>query len=219
MTPVSSHTTDEVTPERRENVAIAVLAAGGGSRFGGSVPKPLAPLAGRSLVAHALRAAERSGLRPLVLVVGSRGGEVAANVSPSVEVVSNPRWRDGISTSLRVALELLDERVNVNAVIVGLADQPLVGPEAYRRLAAAYDDGATLAAASYGGQRANPVLIARSLWDSALTLRGDVGARALMSDHPVTDVPCDGTGEATDVDTPTDLAELEARCRSKTASE
>ena len=40
---------------------------------------------------------------------------------------------------------------------VGLADQPRVGADAYRRLAAAYDDGARLAVATYGGARGNPV--------------------------------------------------------------
>lgn len=40
-------------------------------------------------------------------------------------------------------------------------------------------------------------------------MRGDEGARTLLVAHPVVEVPCDGTGEATDVDTPADLAALE----------
>ena len=88
---------------------------------------------------------------------------------------------------------------------VGLADQPLVGPAAYRRLVAAYDAGATLAVATYGGRRQNPVLLARELWPRVRKLSGDVGARALMDEVPVTEVDCTGTGRPDDVDTVEDL--------------
>jgi molybdenum cofactor cytidylyltransferase/nicotine blue oxidoreductase len=104
-------------------------------------------------------------------------------------------------------------------VVVGLGDQPGVGPDAYRRLAGAYASGARLAVATYEGARGNPVLLARNHWDEALGLEGDEGARVLMRRHPVVEVSCDGTGEPTDVDTPQDLAALEARWRSPTGSE
>ena len=105
------------------------------------------------------------------------------------------------------------------AAVVGLADQPLVGAEAYRRVAASYADGARLAFATYEGRRANPVLIAREYWPEAMTLTGDEGARVLFRRHAAVAVPCDDAGAATDVDTPQDLADLESRWRSTTASE
>ncbi len=63
------------------------------------------------------------------------------------------------------------------------------------------------------------MLIARGLWSEALELAGDEGARVLLRRHGVVAVPCDGTGEPTDVDTPEDLAALESTWRSQTASE
>ncbi|MGZ4754658.1 MAG: nucleotidyltransferase family protein, partial [Acidimicrobiia bacterium] len=89
------------------------------------------------------------------------------------------------------------------------ADQPRVGADAYRRIAAAYDGGVPLAVATYGGVRANPVLLARSLWAEARTLDGDEGARVLMRTHPVVEVACDGTGYPDDVDTIEDLQAME----------
>jgi nicotine blue oxidoreductase len=103
--------------------------------------------------------------------------------------------------------------------VIGLADQPLVGAGAYRRLADAYDAGAPLAVATYGGVRGNPVLLARGYWDEAMALTGDEGARVLLRRHPAVEVACDGTGLPTDVDTPADLADLENAWRSPTASE
>lgn len=200
-------------------VAVAVLAAGGGRRFrdrGGDGdddgddedPKPLARVGGRALVSIALDAAGASGLRPVVLVVGHEGRRVARLAPEAVIVTQASGWRRGIAHSLGAALELLDGWVAVKAVCIGLADQPHVGPEAYRRLAAAHAIGAELAVATYGGERANPVLIGRALWAAARELRGDEGARALMADHRVTEVDCDGTGDPVDVDTREDLEGL-----------
>src|SRR5262245_65561214 len=95
-------------------------------------------------------------------------------------VVRARRWRRGIARSLRAALEALEPWAQVGAVCIGLADQPLVGADAYRRLADAYRGGATLAVATYGGQRQNPVLLASSVWAGARRLGGGVGARAVM---------------------------------------
>ncbi len=191
--------------------AVAVLAAGRGSRVvgAGDTPKPLLELAGRPLVSWALDAAMGSGLRPVVLVVGHQGSKVGRVVPQGVSVIRARGWRSGIARSLRAALEALDGWAQVGAVCIGLADQPRIGAEAYRRLAAAYDDGATFAVATYGGARANPVLLARSLWPAARELDGDVGARALMATHPVVEVACDDTGDPQDVDTLDDLRTIE----------
>jgi len=177
------------------------------------------------VVARALDALRASGLAPIVLVVGREAESVQAAAlgadppPPRVTVVRNDRWASGIASSLRAAVGVLEARSEVDALIVGLGDQPLVGPEAYRRLADAYDSGARLAVATYATVRANPVLIARDHWNEALGLEGDEGARVLMRHHPVVEVPCDGTGEPTDVDTEADLAALEAAWRSPTDSE
>jgi molybdenum cofactor cytidylyltransferase/nicotine blue oxidoreductase len=190
-------------------VAAAVLAAGRGERLGGDVAKPLVSWRGRPLVDWALDAAVSAGLHPVLLVVGHRRREVEAASRPGVAVVPAVAWRRGISHSLRAALRALDGWRQVGAVCVGLADQPLIGPDAYRRLAAAYDAGASFAVATYGGQRANPVLLGRDLWPDALRLRGDEGARVLMRSRDVVEVPCDGTGDPRDVDTEADLRALE----------
>ena len=193
-------------------VAAVVLAAGRGSRLAAPVAKPLLEFHGRPLVAHALEAAVASGLRPVVLVVGHKGDAVArlAEEFDGVTVVPAAGWADGISQSLRAALEAVAADVTVDAVCVGLADQPRVGAEAYRRVAAAVEAGAALAVATYDGRRGNPVAIARSLWPAARALTGDLGARQLM-DGSEAEVDCTGTGDPADVDTLDDLRSLEEK--------
>jgi molybdenum cofactor cytidylyltransferase len=197
------------------DVAAAVLAAGRGSRLGGRTPKPLVDLGGRPLISWALDAATESGVRPIVLVVGHGAAAVSRTATEGVVVVRAWRWRRGIARSLRAALRALDPWAQVGAVCIGLGDQPLVGPDAYRRLARAYRGGATLAVATYGGRRGNPVLLARPLWAEARRLDGDVGARALMKDHDVAEVDCTDTGDPSDVDTLDDLREAERRLEAR----
>jgi len=192
-------------------VAGAILAAGRGERVGGRVPKPLLELGGQTLVRRALDAIVAAELSPILLIVGRHASEVAAAAPQGVAVVHASRWHDGIARSLCAAIDAVGPYAEVTALCVGLADQPLIGPGAYQRLVAAHERGAELAVATYGGERANPVLLGRSLWAAARALRGDVGARALMHDHAVVEVDCTDTGSPDDVDTIDDLHALERR--------
>jgi molybdenum cofactor cytidylyltransferase len=191
------------------SVAAAVLAAGEGTRLERTEPKPLVSYRGRPLVTWALAAARDSGLTPVLLVVGSDGDAVGRAAGDDIHVVHAERWQEGIAHSLRAALDALVPELAVDAVCVGLADQPRVGAEAYTRLAAAHQRGAVLAVATYDGVRGNPVLLDRALWPVAQLLEGDTGAKALMKDHAVVEVDCTGTGDPRDVDTLDDLRALE----------
>ncbi len=188
------------------STAVAILAAGRGSRLGGDASKPLVEWRGRPLVAWSLDAVLASGLAPVLVVVGYRADDVRAALGEGgVEVIENPEWEEGIASSLRAALAALTPRSDVDAVCVGLADQPLVGAEAYRRVAATEGE---MVVPTYDGQPGNPVKLARSLWSEALELHGDVGARALARDRAVR-IDCTGTGSAADVDTLEDLERLQ----------
>ncbi|MGH2970340.1 MAG: nucleotidyltransferase family protein, partial [Solirubrobacteraceae bacterium] len=101
-----------------------VLAAGEGSRFGGT--KQLAPLAGRPLLEHALAAVAE--LRPRVVVLGHAAQEILAAVDlQGSEPVICDDWREGQAASLRCGVAALGD---VDAVVVVLGDQPRITPAA-----------------------------------------------------------------------------------------
>lgn len=184
----------------RSHVAAAVLAAGGSSRFEGG-PKQLTSFRGRPMVTSAVEAALAAGTFDVVFVVGG-----AVDLSPAVPVgallLENPQWADGQATSLAVAVKAA-EVGGFDALVVGLADQPFVGPDDWRIVALA-DVTEPIVAASYEGRRGNPVRLARSIW-SELPREGDEGARRLMASRPdlVAEVAC--PGDAVDIDTREDL--------------
>jgi len=113
-----------------------------------------------------------------------------SNLLPAgVIIVENPQWREGIATSLARGIDKADE-LGLDAVVVGLGDQPLVPAAAWKAVAASRSE---IAVATYWGDRRNPVRLARSVWGE-LPRTGDAGARALMRARPelVQEVPCDG---------------------------
>jgi nicotine blue oxidoreductase len=198
-------------------VAGVLLAAGSGSRLGR--PKALVVVGGQSMARRGITLLRHGGTDPVIVVTGATGpdtnlagpGTGESGGDGDVTSVYNPDWSAGMGSSLAVGLGAVPDECA--AAVVALADQPLVGPEAVRRLLAAHAAGASVAVACYDGRPRNPVLISREHWPEVIALAaGDVGARPFLRAHSdlVTEVECGDTGRPDDVDSPEDLARIEA---------
>ena len=193
-------------------VAGILLAAGDGTRLG--QPKATVELGGRTLAERGVGLLRDGGADPVLVVTGAVPVEL-----PGTLAVHNPDWASGMGSSLAAGLRALANGAqagigDVAAAVIALADQPLIGPEAVRRLVAAHDSGATVAVAAYDGKPRNPVLIDRAHWADVLaTVAGDTGARPFLRAHPnlVTLVECGDVGSPDDIDTPEDLARVRAK--------
>jgi CTP:molybdopterin cytidylyltransferase MocA len=158
-------------------IAAVVLAAGASSRYGTDPPKQV------ELLPKVLAALRESSVDEIVVVSG-------AHALP-VESVPCPDWERGPGASLRCGLASLQP--DAEAAVVVLADGPDLDPRAVDRIV---DDwranGGDAAAASYGGVRLHPVLLARAVWDDV----PDEGAKSL----PARLVSCDDLTPPGDVD-------------------
>jgi CTP:molybdopterin cytidylyltransferase MocA len=163
-------------------IAAIVLAAGAASRFGSPKQALLLPLV--------LARVRASSADDVVVVLG------AHDVETDARTVRCPEWESGPGASLRCGLGALEP--GVEAAVVVLADGPNLAPAAVDRVIEAWRElGTDVVAASYGGERGHPVLLARAAWDRV----PEEGARALT---PLL-VPCDDLGTPGDVDSADDL--------------
>ena len=158
-------------------ISAVVLAAGAATRFGS--PKQ------RLLLPEVLRQVRGTSVEDVVVVLG------AYDVETDARVVRCPDWAEGPGASLRCGLAALP--ADAEAAVVVLADGPDLAPEAVERVIGEWRaSGEPVVAASYGGERGHPVLLARSVWGTV----PDEGARGL----PTRLVPCDDLGAPGDVD-------------------
>lgn len=184
-----------------------LLAAGGATRFGS--PKVLAPFNGEPLVRRAVQLlASRCPAGVHVVVGASADGVRAALAAETVTVVPNPDWQSGLSTSLVHGVAALPE--TADGVLILLCDQPAVTAADLDALIAAWlIEPELIAAAGFSDQLGPPVIMPRAFWPQLAALRGDQGARSLLewhSEHTTVPMP----HAAFDIDTPEDLARLEA---------
>ena len=178
-----------------------LLAAGAGTRFAGSQHKLLATIEGRSVAARALQSLLDASLDAIALVSGAVDlSAVLDEVDGDVVLISNERWESGMASSVRCAASWAAEAGH-EAIVVGLADQPFVLPEAWQAVAAS--DG-PIAVATYGSRPRNPVRLAQQVWP-LLPSNGDEGARAVIRRMPEIVVPVACEGRADDIDTVEDL--------------
>lgn len=184
-----------------------LLAAGRSQRMG--QPKLLLPWHGVQLVRHVAQTALQSPLDRLVVVVGHRAAHVeAALAGLPLEIVQNDQFMAGQSTSLRVGVEAARSS---DAIVVLLADQPLLQPATIAALRARYKrDRPAIVVPRYHGERGNPVLWDRSMYERLRALSGDQGGRGVLHEFAdaVAWVDVDDPGIVLDVDTPTAYAQL-----------
>jgi len=182
------------TPIPGEGTLAVILAAGAGSRFNAPEHKLESKLKKKPLVWWAATHALAAGFSEVLVIEGSI--PVSALVPGEVSIVHNHDWADGQSRSLQVAVAYAD-LAGYDTLVIGLADQPFVQPEAWRLVAASTSP---IAVARFDKQVTPPVRLHSDVW-GLLPLDGDEGARQLLRSRPelVTEVPCPGS--AVDVDT------------------
>jgi molybdenum cofactor cytidylyltransferase len=170
-------------------------------------PKQLLLYKEKSLVRRMAEEAVAAGLSPVVVVLGARAEQVAAELTGlPVHTVHNPAWEAGMGSSLRVGVGALTE---VDAALVMLCDQLRVDAAHLKSLVETFTrTGAAIVASGYGGTRGVPALFARATFPEFDTLAPKQGARGVISREPsrVVEVALPGGDE--DIDTEADLSRL-----------
>jgi molybdenum cofactor cytidylyltransferase len=193
------------------NIAAIVLAAGRSSRMG-SVNKLLEIIDGKPIIAYIVETALASGaVCPVIVVTGFEADRVAAALRGlDVTIVNNPDFEQGLSTSLRAGLAALPP--DCDGALILLGDMPRIEPSDIAALIAAVKDRNTICVPINDGKVGNPILWGAAYFPEMMQLTGDSGAKQLLAKQPssVVEVPIASDRIFTDIDTPSDLAQLKS---------
>lgn len=182
-----------------------VLAAGRSSRMPGS-QKLLLDIDGVPMVRHVLEAASEGGCHQTVVVYAE--DDVKRVINGRAELVFNPKAQTGMASSMQVGLRAM--RPEIEAAMVLLGDQPLVGSRTVATLLRAWRrEGSRPAVAVAGADGwAPPVILSRELWGDLFALSGDAGARQVLQGRPELLDMVPAPGRSDDIDTPDDYAKI-----------
>lgn len=194
-------------------VGAVVLAAGAGSRLGGR-PKSLLELGGVPLIRRQLIALSGAGVDELAVVLGHHADAVEAAVRDfPVTLARNPAPDEGQASSVRVGLAALSPKLD--AVLVTLADQPLVNAQDLAALIGAFKKrgDAFMVVPRVDGEPGNPVIFEASLAREWLDGSADAACRRWRETHPerIHWFDSDNTRYRVDIDTPEDLEHFTER--------
>jgi len=199
-------------PVRLEYAGV-VLAAGEARRMGGRA-KPLIERDGVPLVRRVVQALLDAGVTEVVVVVGHRSDQVAWAVNDQpVLVVVNDDYAAGHARSLRMGLAAMPE--SVNAVLVALADQPLLEADDVRAVIDAYGrrGPARAVVPRVQQRRGHPVMLDAGACSEILRGNAGYGAREWLDEHPdeIAWLDSDNLNYVEDVDFPEDLERIAQR--------
>jgi molybdenum cofactor cytidylyltransferase len=188
---------------RAPRIAAIVLAAGQSRRMGSN--KLLADLGGEVLVRRTIAKLAAAHLDDIIVVTGHEQDKLKAAVEGlSARTVPNPNYAMGLATSLRAGLAAADG--TMDAVLVSLADMPLVDAATIQKLVAAFNptEHRSVCVPVFEGQRGNPVLWGKQHFAQLMAIEGDQGGRALMDTlaDEIVEVPVAHDGVLRDADTP-----------------
>ncbi|WP_256687643.1 nucleotidyltransferase family protein [Halococcus qingdaonensis] len=204
---VDPNTIHESISERaghEPTVVGVLLAAGGSSRFG-ERNKLLAEIDGEPLVRRAARTLLDSRVSRVVAVLGHQSSTVSDALADfDVAFVANDAYERGLSTSVERGARVAADG-DADAAIFLPGDMPFVESATVDLLVDCFAGGvADAVAATYEGQRGNPVLFGADHFDALCVVEGDVGGRDILLDDGVL-LDTDDAGVVTDIDTQDDL--------------
>ena len=181
-----------------------LLAAGVASRFGR--PKLLEQWQGETLLRRAAGTLREAGACPLIAVVPSDAQFRDQLVGLAGRLLVNPAPERGIGSSIVLGMGALPD--DARAVLIAVADQPLLSVDAVRSLLAAFRPGA-IVAPRYGDHPGNPRIFDRRFFPELASLPGDRGGQVVADAHPEAVVEIElPEALGLDIDLPSDWARL-----------
>ncbi|HKF57318.1 MAG TPA: nucleotidyltransferase family protein [Blastocatellia bacterium] len=170
----------------KEMISAIVPAAGMSTRMG-SQNKLLLPINGKTLIERTVDTLIGSNIDETIVVVGHQGELVkAALTGKDIVIVENPNYKEGMASSIRAGVAAATP--GAGALLICLADQPLLEPADLNRITSAMVDakacGKSIVVPFFKGQRGNPVILDAIYRNAMIDVVGDIGCKKIIKQHP-----------------------------------
>ncbi|MES2823910.1 MAG: nucleotidyltransferase family protein [Pseudomonadota bacterium] len=187
-----------------------ILAAGNSSRFGSC--KLLADFRGQPLITATISAARALEPAQILVVAGAffeqlfRAQTLFNTGTPMLDLLEFPDWQSGMGCSLAFGIKQLSAD---NAVLILLADQPLISSQDLHNLYRAWSaNPEQIVCASFANTLGVPAIFPAQFKTQLRACTGDQGAKRLLMNNEQQLVPVPMASAEFDVDTRTDLDDL-----------
>ena len=192
---------------RGGKTAIIILAAGSSSRLG--QPKQLLSYQHKSLLNNTIEAAKKATVGLVLVILGHNRELIEKSIEHSaVSLIYNADWEEGMSSSIRSGLAILEKEEDIQRVILTVCDQPFISAKTFNGLIdEAANSGKNIVASIYGGILGTPVLFDKIYFDELKLLKGAEGAKKIINKFKEIAAVTFHKGEI-DIDTPEDYQRL-----------
>lgn len=196
-----------------------ILAAGMSTRFGSL--KQLLKIGDSTLLSMVVNTAIKSNLDRVVLVLGYKADAIKASMgekllNSGITTVVNPRYQEGMSTSLQCGLkEIQDE---FPSIMVLMGDQPLLRYEIINLILRAFrSSGKEICAPVHNGRRGLPVCFTKRFYDDIFAIKGDMGAREIIRNNPeeIISIKIEDPESFLDIDDKNDFEKIQLLIKSR----
>lgn len=162
---------------------LIILAAGGSSRLG--FPKQTLLYKGKTLIEIAIEAGIGSKCSTVNVVLGANAAGIQNTIQHyPIHIIDNPDWKEGMASSIRLAVKTLQTQPEIDSLIIMLCDQPFVTRATIDNLLYKQQEtGKKIIASAYNGTNGVPILFSRSFFDELVSLKGREGAKKILVNH------------------------------------
>lgn len=161
-----------------------ILAAGASTRMGS--PKQLLAWKGTTLLGYAIEQAQKLDSE-IFVVLGANFSKIKASIKHyPIHVLNNKQWEKGLGSSIAFGVNyMLKNKLNFDAILIMLADQPLINENYLRTLIHEFSTKKSKIVASLyeNDKQGVPVLFDKIYFDELSNLNDDKGAKALLKKH------------------------------------
>jgi len=186
--------------DKERMISAILLGAGESKRMGKN--KLLLPWGKKTIFEHCLQTLLRSEVKEVIIVINDRLKEFIRPIhAQKIKVVINPHYKRGMSTSIRRGVQAIAP--GSEGVLIALGDQPFIKTRTINAMIKAFAQGRKgILIPSFRGKRGNPVIFHRRFRRELLELKGDVGGKSIIKNHPgeILDIPLKSEGVVKDID-------------------